>query len=240
MPLKPSLDSIATTRRKWTPRIVTTRSPLGFTTDTRVSALTGATLIAFGFSLLPSGVAHAAKKTTAAPTTTAVANRSAKVSKGNVKAEVESRLASLQQKASPALKVGKATCPSALASVQIKSKKEASKPTVFRCTVLVEGMAAPYDVEIRDGGFQNGGSFLMARAKAIIDIAKVVDGTKLQLDKKDQDTAKISCGPAKVVVAVVGDKITCVVSFAPDSETGGTETLVYEVRDLDGTISLKL
>ncbi len=220
---------------------MTVRSALGFTTNTRVLALTGATLIAVGFSLLPSGVAHgAAKKTTAAPTTTAVANRAAKVSKGNVKAEVESRLASLQQKASPALKVGKATCPSALASVQIKSKKEASKPTVFRCTVLVEGVAAPYDVEIRDGGFQNGGSFLMARAKAIIDIAKVVDGTKLQLDKKDQDTAKISCGPAKVVVAVVGDKISCVVTFAPDSDTAGTETLVYEVRDLDGTISLKL
>lgn len=184
----------------------------------------------------------AAKKTTAAPTTTTSipAVRGAKPVKGNVKVEVETRLAALQQQASPMLKVGKATCPSALANVQVKSRKDASKPTVFRCTVLVEGVAAPYDVEIRDGGFQNGGSFLMARAKAIIDIAKVVAGTKAQLDKKDQETATINCGPAKVVIAVVGDKIKCSVTFAADSETAGTQTLVYEVRDLDGTISLKL
>jgi hypothetical protein len=193
--------------------------------------------------------ADAAKKTTkpsktakAGDATTTVAPApeptvKGKVRKVNVKAEVETRLASLQQQVSPALKVGKATCPAAMASVQIVSKKSASKPVVFRCTVLVEGVSAPYDVEVHDGGFQNGGAFLMARAKAILDISKVVAGTKAQLDEGDRETAGVSCGAAKVVIASVGDKINCTVSYGGEK---GTETLIYEVRDLDGTIALKL
>ena len=219
-----------------TPHAVTTASSIVF-------LLFGSGMNIAGMNIAGTNVAGAAaKKTTSVPTktTSLPANRGPKVAKGNVKAEVETRLAALQQQASPTLKVGKATCPTALANVQVKSKKIASKPTVFRCTVLVEGVAAPYDVEIRDGGFQNGGSFLMARAKAIIDIGKVVAGTRAQLDKKDQETANINCGLAKVVIAVVGDKINCAVTFGAGSETAGTQTLVYEVRDLDGTISLKL
>jgi hypothetical protein len=202
------------------------------------------TLLAGALAFAPA--ANAAKKTTkpsktttTADTTTTVAEPAVKgkARKVNVKAEVETRLASLQQQASPALKVGKATCPAAMASVQIVSKKSASKPVVFRCTVLVEGVAAPYDVEVHDGGFQNGGAFLMARAKAILDISKVVAGTKAQLDEGDRETAGVSCGAAKVVIANVGDKINCTVSYGGEK---GTETLIYEVRDLDGTIALKL
>jgi hypothetical protein len=192
--------------------------------------------------------ASAAKKTTkkttkktpkVSETTTSVAAPVAngKARKVNVKAEVEMRLAKLQQQASPDLAVGKATCPAAMASVQVVSKKSASKPVVFRCTILVEGVAAPYDVEVHDGGFQNGGAFLMARAKAIIDMSKVIEGTRAQLDESDRSSATVACGAAKVLIASVGDKINCTVKY-PDGT--GNQTLVYEVRDLDGTIALKL
>jgi hypothetical protein len=182
----------------------------------------------------------AVKPTKPAETTTSqapAAPANGKVRKVNVKAEVETRLAKLQQQASPELVVGKATCPAAMASVQIVSKKSASKPVVFRCTVLVEGVAAPYDVEVHDGGFQNGGAFLMARAKAIIDMSKVIEGTRAQLDEEDRGSAVVACGPAKVLVASVGDKINCTVKYPGGT---GNQTLVYEVRDLDGTIALKL
>jgi hypothetical protein len=178
--------------------------------------------------------AKVSETTTSATTPTAANGKARKV---NVKAEVESRLTKLQQQASPDLVVGKATCPATMASVQVVSKKSASRPVVFRCTILVEGVAAPYDVEVHDGGFQNGGAFLMARAKAIIDMNKVVEGTKAQLDESDRSSATISCGPAKVLIANVGDKINCTVKY-PDGT--GNQALVYEVRDLDGTIALKL
>jgi hypothetical protein len=200
-------------------------------------------LNAIGFT--PS--ANAAKKTVKTTTKTKVsetttsvvlpAAANGKARKVNVKAEVEMRLAKLQQQASPDLVVGKATCPATMASVQVVSKKSASKPVVFRCTILVEGVAAPYDVEVHDGGFQNGGAFLMARAKAIIDMSKVVDGTKAQLDESDRKSAVVSCGAAKVLIANVGDKINCTVKYPNGT---GNQTLVYEVRDLDGTIALKL
>jgi hypothetical protein len=156
----------------------------------------------------------------------------------NVKADVEAKLTSLQQQASPTLKVGRATCPAAMANVQVKAKATASKAVVFRCTVPVEGVLAPYDVEIRDGGYLKGGSFLMSRAKAIIDVAKVVSGTVAQLDAADRVKAKVTCGKAKVVVAAIGDKLTCTVDYG--SAGVGKQTAIYEVKDLDGTIALVL
>ncbi len=173
---------------------------------------------------------------TAKPTTTA--KPKVPTAPVNVKADVEAKLTSLQQQASPTLKVGRATCPAAMAKVQVKAKATASKPAVFRCTVPVEGVFAPYDVEIRDGGYLKGGSFLMSRAKAIIDVAKVVAGTVAQLDADDRAKAKVRCGKAKVVVAAIGDKLTCTVDYG--SSGVGTQTIAYEVKDLDGTIALVL
>ena len=185
------------------------------------------------FVVSNSSPAEAAKSTT----TTTKAKTTAKTKVVNVKLEVEGKLETLQRQASPNLVVGKATCPAAMASVQATGKKVASAPVTHRCTVVVEGVAAPYNVEVRDGGFANGGSFLMARAKAIIDISRVVDGTRRQLDAGDQKTAQISCGKAKVQIASVGDTITCSISFA---DAKAAESVVYEVRDLDGTISIRL
>jgi hypothetical protein len=146
-------------------------------------------------------------------------------------------LAAAQKQASPGLDVGAATCPPAMAAIQTKAKTAASKPVTFRCTVLVEGVAAPYDVEIRDGGFANGGSFLISRAKAFIDIAKVVDGVKSQLDAADRATATVSCGKRKFVVASIGDTLTCAVDYGAAK---GVQKVQYVVKDLDGTIALKL
>lgn len=182
-------------------------------------------------------IALAAKpsKTTVAPTTTTAAVAPAKVT--NVRLSVEAKLVKLQTETSPNLAIGKATCPPEMAKVQLKAKTAASKPVTFRCTVLVEGVAAPYDVEVSDGGFLNGGSFLISRAKAIIDVSKVVAGTIAQLDASDRSKAKVACGKAKVVVASIGDQLTCTVDYGA---AAGKQTIVYVVKDLDGTIALRL
>ena len=198
-------------------------------------------VVTAAITVLPLSSASAAKATTTTtPASTAKATVAGKTTPSkivNVKAEVERKLADLQQKASPDLLVGKASCPPAMSSAQATSRKSASKPVTYRCTVLVEGVAAPYDVEIRDGGFLNGGTFVMARAKAIIDVTRVVAGTLAQLDEADRSTAKVDCGKAKVRVASVGDSIVCTVTYA---EPKGKQNLTYVVRDLDGTIVLKL
>jgi hypothetical protein len=202
-------------------------------------------VIAIAFATLASGPSAvgalpatvATKNAVATTTTVTTAKPSGSKAPVNVKVDVEAKLTSLQQQASPTLKVGRATCPAEMAKVQVKAKATASKPVIFRCTVPVEGVPAPYDVEIRDGGYLKGGSFLMSRAKAIIDVSKVVAGTVAQLDVADRAKAKVTCGKAKVVVAAIGDKLSCSVDYG----TGvGTQTVTYEVKDLDGTIALLL
>lgn len=200
----------------------------------------GSIAVVFVLSVVPGSRAIAASSktkkspTTVAPTTSAPTVGAKPAKATNVKVDVEQKLARLQQQTSPNLKVGVATCPAAMAKIQIREKAEASKPVTFRCTIGVEGVTVPYDVEIRDGGFLKGGSFVMSRAKAIIDISKVVAGVIAQLDTADRSKAKVSCGPAKVVVASIGDPITCIVDYG----AAGKQTLAYTVKDLDGTILL--
>jgi hypothetical protein len=211
----------------------------------RVLMIGGTVAVAFG---LPGRVDAVQKKTTVAPAsvsapTSALSSKTAArpapagAANGGVKAEVEKKLVALQQQASPGLAIGKATCPDALAKVQATSKKSASKPATYVCTILIEGVAAPYNVEIRDGGFVAGGTFVMSRAKAIIDISKVIEGVRTQLDAADQATAKIECGQARVVLAVVGDQISCTVVYPSGT---GNQLLKFVVRDLDGTIALQI
>ena len=103
----------------------------------------------------------------------------------DVRSDVEAKLIETQKKAAPDLKVGKATCPAALA-------KPANKlaPGVHRCSVSVEGVAVPYDVTLRTGGAVKGGSFTMQNAKAVIDTKKLIAIAATVVD--DPSTAKIS------------------------------------------------
>ena len=87
----------------------------------------------------------------------------------DVRSDVEAKLVDTQKKAAPDLAVGKATCAVSLA-------KPAGKVAVgvHRCTVVVEGVAVPYDVTVRTGGAAKNGTYTMQNAKAVIDTKKLI------------------------------------------------------------------
>ncbi len=144
----------------------------------------------------------------------------------DLRKEVEASLVETQRKAAPDLKVGKATCPSALAK---PISKIASG--VHRCSVVVEGVSVPYDVTVRVGGLVKGGSFVLQNAKAVIDTKKLAAIAATVVD--DPTKAKISCGKGRVVVAEPGASVSCSVV-----EGESTETLTFTVKDLRGVVSL--
>ena len=78
----------------------------------------------------------------------------------DVKSEVEARIVAAQRAAAPGLQVGPATCPKTLAVTR------AQFPVgTFRCTVLIEGVVAPYQVVLsKGGGFKKGGTHLASAA----------------------------------------------------------------------------
>ena len=144
----------------------------------------------------------------------------------DLRREVEASLVDTQRKAAPDLKVGKATCPAALAKPIAKIGSG-----VHRCTVMVEGVSVPYDVTIRLGGLVKGGSFVLQNAKAVIDTKKLAAIAATVVD--DPSKAKISCGKGRVVVAEPGGTVSCTVV-----EGESTETLTFMVKDLRGVVSL--
>lgn len=144
----------------------------------------------------------------------------------DLKSEVETKLVDTQKKAAPDLVVGKATCP---ATMTTKAGKVAAG--VYRCSVIVEGVAVPYDVTVRTGGAIKSGSYLLQNAKAVIDTKKLVSIASSAVD--DPAKAKITCGKARVIVVEPGAKLTCTVV---DGKT--TDTLTFAVQDLRGVVSL--
>src|SRR4051812_1690702 len=89
--------------------------------------------------------------TTAALATTAAGARtsttvkprptSSTIAAKDVKTDVEHKIIDAQTEAAPDLKIGKATCPKALAVP--KTKIPAG---TFTCTIVIEGVLAPYEV----------------------------------------------------------------------------------------------
>ena len=144
----------------------------------------------------------------------------------DLRREVEAKLVEAQRKAAPDLKVGKATCPAALAKPVAKLASG-----IHRCAVVVEGVSVPYDVTLRMGGLVKGGSYTLQNAKAVIDTKKLAGIASTVAD--DPKTAKISCGASRVVVASPGATLSCTVV-----EGDATETLTFVVKDLRGTVSL--
>ena len=144
----------------------------------------------------------------------------------DVRSDVEAKLVDTQKKAAPDLAVGKATCAASLA-------KPAGKVAagVHRCTVIVEGVAVPYDVTVRTGGATKNGTYTMQNAKAVIDTKKLVAIAASVVD--DPSKAKITCGKARVVVAAPGSTLACTVV-----DGNSTQTLTFAVKDLRGVVSL--
>ena len=144
----------------------------------------------------------------------------------DLRREVEASLVETQRTAAPDLKVGKATCPAALAKPIAKIASG-----VHRCSVVVEGVSVPYDVTVRVGGLVKGGSFVLQNAKAVIDTKKLATIAATVVD--DPAKAKISCGKRRVIVADPGTTVSCSVV-----EGESSETLTFIVKDLRGVVSL--
>lgn len=142
----------------------------------------------------------------------------------DLRRDIEAKLVETQRKAAPDLTVGKATCPVAL------SKPAAKAVGVHRCVVIVEGVKVPYDVTVRNSALVKGGSYTLRNAKAVIDTKKLAAIAATVVD--DPSKVKITCGTGRVVVADPGATISCTVV-----DGAATDTLVFEVKDLQGTVS---
>ena len=147
----------------------------------------------------------------------------------DLKKEIEGKIVQVQKSAAPKLKVGAATCPAKLAGVQ----KRVPIGT-YACTVQIEGVAAPYSVVVKEGGFLKGGVYSIAPSKAIIDLTKVVGFVRQSLDENEAASAKIVCGKGIVVVLAPNGTIVCTVTVA-----GSAQNYTFVVKDVNGTIALR-
>jgi hypothetical protein len=168
------------------------------------------------------------------PTTTEAAK--------DVKTDIERKIVAAQTSSAPDLTIGKATCPKVLAVPTSKLPVG-----TFQCTVLVEGTVAPYEVILSNtGGFQKGGTYRIAPAKAIIDTAKIVAFVSSSLDDADRAVAVIACGKKRVVVLDPGKTISCTITRPPGSTSAASstldptpQTLIFLVKDKDGRVALQ-
>lgn len=139
--------------------------------------------------------------------------------------EVEDMLVEEQEKKSPNLAVGGATCPD---DVEVEEGKS------FECIVEIEGVDAPYTVTLteEDPGGESG-NFHMKPAKPIIDVSIVVDFVRSRLNQASAG-AEVDCGDAAVIVTEVGGTFDCTVS-----DERGSETATMVVKNVEGDVSFK-
>jgi hypothetical protein len=136
--------------------------------------------------------------------------------------EVESLLVATQRRTSPDFNVGAAECP---------EQVTVSEGATFNCTVMVEGVAAPYIVTFADVNARNQtGRYDLRPAKAILSVPKLVELVKsLAADPG----ARVDCGPARVLVADVGATLQCRLS-----DTEGGHTVNLRVDDIEGRVTV--
>jgi hypothetical protein len=147
----------------------------------------------------------------------------------DLKKEIEGKIVQVQQGAAPKLKVGPATCPASLGGVQKKVPIG-----TYSCTVVIEGVSAPYTVVVKEGGFLKGGVYSIAPAKAIIDLTKVVGFVRQSLDESEAESARIVCGKGVVLVTTPGSAIVCTVTVGARADS-----YTFVVKDVNGTIALR-
>lgn len=138
--------------------------------------------------------------------------------------ELEDRLVEEQKTKSPNLDVGAATCPEDVA---------VENGATFQCTVVVEGVDAPYKITMSDVDEDAENAYFDIKpAKPIIDVSKVVGFLESQLTS-DRAGATVDCGDEAVIVTEIGSTIDCTVS-----DGGESEKVAVLVKDLQGTITL--
>ncbi|MCA1693015.1 MAG: DUF4333 domain-containing protein [Actinobacteria bacterium] len=136
--------------------------------------------------------------------------------------EVEQLLVNTQRRASPDFEVGAASCP---AQVVV------AEGVTFECTVVVEGVVAPYVVTMADVNPRNQtGRYDLRPAKAILSVPRLVDFVKRLATEPD---AQVDCGPERVRIADVGSTFECQLT---DSE--GPHTVSLKVDDIKGKVTI--
>jgi uncharacterized protein DUF4333 len=140
-------------------------------------------------------------------------------------AEVERLLVSTQRRKSPRLQVGGARCP---------DQVRLANGTRFTCTVLIEGVRAPYAVTLHEvDAARATGRFALEPAKPIIDVARIVGLIRGKLQPSAR-AAAVTCGAAKVRVVEVGARIGCTITLG-----GAVQKVTAEVKDLQGTVVVR-
>jgi Domain of unknown function (DUF4333) len=140
-------------------------------------------------------------------------------------ADVERLLVSTQQRKSPKLRVGAASCP---------DQVPLANGTRFTCTVLIEGTKAPYAVTLRDVDATGAtGRFALAPAKPIIDTSRIVGLIRGELQPGARG-ADVRCGAAKVRVVEVGASIACTITLGD-----AVQRVDAVVKDLQGTVVVR-
>jgi hypothetical protein len=140
-------------------------------------------------------------------------------------AEVERLLVSTQKRKSPRLQVGGAHCP---------DQVRLANGTRFTCTVLIEGVRAPYAVTLHDVDAASAtGRFAVEPAKPIIDVARIVGLIRGKLQPTAR-AATVTCGAAKVRVVEVGARIPCTITLGD-----AVQRVSAVVKDLQGTVVVR-
>ena len=136
--------------------------------------------------------------------------------------QVESLVIATQKRASPDFDVRDASCP---ARVVVK------EGATFECTVVVEGVVAPYTVTFTDVNVKaKTGGYDLRPAKAILSVPKIVDFVKTSAT---DPAARVDCGTQRVKVLDPGATFACRLSDAT-----GDHTVTLRVDDVSGKVTL--
>jgi hypothetical protein len=135
--------------------------------------------------------------------------------------QAEQQLVARQKQATPDLNVGEARC---------VTRAELRRGATFGCSVMVEGLPAPYTVTVTDVDRDaKTAEYEFELTKAIVSTAKVRDAVKQSW--ADQ-SAQVDCGPGKVRLAEIGTTIECSVN-----DKDGFHSATVRVVDIQGNLA---
>ena len=136
--------------------------------------------------------------------------------------EVERLLIATQKRASPDFDVRDPSCP---------ARVVVSEGSTFQCTVVVEGVIAPYTITFKEvNGAKKTGGYDLRPAKAILSVPKIVDFVK---SSATDPGARVDCGPQRVKVLDPGATFDCKLTDA-----AGDHTVTLRVDDVAGKVTL--
>jgi hypothetical protein len=135
--------------------------------------------------------------------------------------QAEQQLVARQKQATPDLNVGEARC---------VTRAELRRGATFGCSVMVEGLPAPYTVTVTDVDRDaRTAEYEFELTKAIVSTAKVVGVVK---QSWPDQSAQVDCGPGKVRLAEPGTTIECSVN-----DKDGFHSATARVVDIQGNVA---